>query len=181
MTVVTGAAGADLYHDPGPGLSRLRVSEDRGRVTARDNQQELRMRRVPGSGQVRSHEDRVPCIKCSSAQERVTEGQHQRCQNSCHHSHCLLCLLVSVLPHLHSIICGKGESLYRRKGTKTSLIQSGQGKNHCHDMHCLHCHCTLVSQRTQLCGCVKIKGQGPTGNGPTNSPLVLDFMRFTPL
>ena len=50
--------------------------------------------------------------------------------------------------------------------------------NHCHTMYC---HCTLVSQRTQLCGCVKIKGQGPTGNGPTNSPLVLDFMRFTPL
>ena len=126
MRVVTGAAGADIYRDPGPGLSRLRVSEDRGRgrVTARDNQQELRMRRVPGSGQVRSHEDRVPCIKCSSSQERVTERQHQRCQNSRHYSHCLLCLLVSVLPHLHSIICGKGESRCRREGTKTSLIQS---------------------------------------------------------
>ena len=141
MTVVTGAAGADLYHDPGSGLSRLRVSEDRGRVTARDNQQELRMRRVPGSGQVRSHEDRVPCIKCSSTQERVTEGQHQRCQNSCHHSHCLLCLLVSVLPHLHSIICGKGESLCRREATKTSLVQSwtGQEPLPCHALQLYAC------------------------------------------
>ena len=49
--VMTGAAGAGLHSDPW--LSWLRVSEDSDWVTTWDNQQELRMRSVPGSGQVR--------------------------------------------------------------------------------------------------------------------------------
>ena len=111
---MTGAAGAGLHSDPW--LSRLRVSEDSDRVTTWDNKQELRMRSVPGSGQVR-----VTClilwVKNAIHQERVTEGQHQRCQDPGHHSHCLLCLLVSVLPHLHPIICGKGKSKYENEET----------------------------------------------------------------
>ena len=51
IMMITGSAGASLHGDPG--LSRLRVPEDSDRVSARDNKQELRMRSVPGSGQVR--------------------------------------------------------------------------------------------------------------------------------
>ena len=57
MMMLSGAVGAGLHCGPGTDIARVRVSETsdrgRGRVTARDNKQELRMRSVPGSGQVR--------------------------------------------------------------------------------------------------------------------------------
>ena len=44
-------------------------------------------------------------------QERVTQRQHQRCQDLGHYSDCFLCLLVSFLSHLHSLFCRQGMEL----------------------------------------------------------------------
>ena len=73
---MTGAAGAGLHRDPG--LSRLRVSEDSDRVTARDNQQELRMRSVPGSGQVRVTcliVSRMPNVRNESLRDNINAAK----------------------------------------------------------------------------------------------------------
>ena len=74
---MTGAAGAGLHRDPG--LSRLGVSEASDRVSARDNKQELRMRSVPGSGQVRVSwcliVSRMPCVRNESLRDNINAAK----------------------------------------------------------------------------------------------------------